>query len=203
MYCNQVSISTMSAVWFTVEYVLRFVCSPQKLRFTINPMNLIDIAAIAPYYVTLIVNLFLNASSLGPIANIRRVLQILRVLRIFRVLKLARHSTGLQALGYTFSSSYRELGLLVLFLFIGVVSFAALIYFAEKSENGNVFSSIPAAFWYSLWITFKLTSRIKANIYAFTVQLIWVFDELMIVVHNCRWAIITMTTVGYGYVRVL
>ena len=155
------------AVWFTLEYVLRFVCSPQKLRFMINPMNLIDLAAIAPYYLALLMNRFLDDST------IQRVLQILRVLRIFRVLKLARHLTGLQALGHTFSSSYRELGLLVLFLFMAAVSFAALIFFAEKTENGNVFSSIPAGFWYSISIlTIKWLQKFKyiIDLYAFSMN---------------------------------
>ena len=54
------------------------------------------------------------------LVEVRRIAQFFRIMRIVRIFKLARHSTGLQSLGYTFKQSYKELGLLILFLTIGV-----------------------------------------------------------------------------------
>ena len=130
---------------------MRLISAPRKLSFLIKPLNLIDLAAISPFYITLIVRWILGVAfeNIETISDIRRILQIFRVLRILGVLKLARHSAGLKAVDHTFSQNYREFGLLAMFLSIGIISFATVGYYAEKDVNPE-FSSIPAAFWWSI-----------------------------------------------------
>ena len=148
-------------VWFTLEYGIRLICSPNKCHFVFEALNLIDIAAILPFYVTEGVQLILGGMEMTHLSEIRRFLQILRVLRILRVLKLARHSTGLKAVGFTIQKSYRELGMLCFFLGIGVITFSSLIYYAEKDENGAVYQSIPGSFW---WCIITMTTYSFVNI---------------------------------------
>lgn len=139
--------------WFTFEYVIRFVFSPNKWKFFISVLNIIDLVSIIPFYITLPMEDSGNVSSLA-------VLRSVRLVRVFRIFKLSRYSRGLQILGHTLKASLRELGLLFFFLCMGVVLFSSAVYYAEISnEDDNDFLSIPHSFW---------------------------------------WAIITMTTVGYG-----
>jgi len=133
------AIESACIVWFTFEYVMRLISSPQKLVFVRSFLNLIDVIAIIPYYITLPMSTS-SISSLG-------VLRVIRLVRVFRIFKLSRHSRGLQILGHTLRASLRELGLLIFFLLIGVILFSSAVYYAE---GGEAFGSIPDAFWWAV-----------------------------------------------------
>lgn len=154
-------VETICIIWFCFEVCVRFVVCPSKRDFFNNIMNIIDIVSIIPYFVTLGTEL---ATTPGDDVNSGQnmslaILRIIRLVRVFRIFKLSRHSKGLQILGQTLKASMRELGLLIFFLFIGVILFSSAIYFAEVDEPQTQFVSIPDGFW---------------------------------------WAVVTMTTVGYG-----
>ncbi|KAF2346944.1 Potassium channel tetramerization-type BTB domain, partial [Trinorchestia longiramus] len=166
-------IETICIIWFTFELLVRFFASPNKGDFLKDVMNVIDIVAIIPYFITVATvvaeeeekDMVIPIEKLSPHekgsnqAMSLAILRVIRLVRVFRIFKLSRHSKGLQILGRTLKASMRELGLLIFFLFIGVVLFSSAVYFAEAGSEKSYFKSIPDAFW---------------------------------------WAVVTMTTVGYG-----
>lgn len=158
-------METVCVAWFSLEFCLRFVQARNKCQFFQGPLNIIDILAISPYYVSLAVseepqedNERQGSSSY--LEKVGLALRVLRALRILYIMRLARHSLGLQTLGLTVRRCTREFGLLLLFLCVAITLFSPLVYVAEN-ESGRVleFTSIPASYW---------------------------------------WAVISMTTVGYG-----
>lgn len=78
--------------WFTGELALRFLCARDKCHFGRSVLNVIDLLAILPFYVTLAVEKLRGGSVV--LENAGRVVQVLRLLRSLRLLKLGRHSTG-------------------------------------------------------------------------------------------------------------
>uniref|UniRef100_A0A914HI39 Uncharacterized protein n=1 Tax=Globodera rostochiensis TaxID=31243 RepID=A0A914HI39_GLORO len=138
-------------VWFTLEFLIRFVVAPRRLNFIRQPMNLIDLFTVLPVFCEAALSaLGVNAERLKDLAGAMLVIRVLRVLRIARVFKLARYSTGLQVFGMTLRNSLRELCMLSMFLLCGTVFFSTLMYYAEKDEPGSDFRSIPAACWWCI-----------------------------------------------------
>ena len=125
-------------------------------------MNIIDLLALVPLYMQFVLN---SDAFKFCYANERLVFEImfiLRIIRMFRIFHLVKHYQALQILVYALKASLQELLMLGIFLLIGMLVFATMIYYAERKDAvnpGDKFSTIPIGFW---------------------------------------WAIITMTTVGYG-----
>ncbi|XP_038577816.1 potassium voltage-gated channel subfamily G member 1 [Micropterus salmoides] len=165
MCYNIFIVETVCVAWFSLEFTLRFIQDRSKLTFLRQPLNLIDVVAILPYYITLVVDSTSKGekrlgSGSSYLDKVGLVLRVLRALRILYVMRLARHSLGLQTLGLTARRCTREFGLLLLFLCVAIALYSPLLYLIEN-EMGTTqeFTSIPATYW---------------------------------------WAVITMTTVGYG-----
>ncbi|XP_052396224.1 potassium voltage-gated channel subfamily A member 10-like [Carassius gibelio] len=144
-------LETACIVWFFFEFCVRFLVCPSKRDFFNNIMNMIDIVSIVPYFVTLITEIVTTTKKSDTGQNMSlAILRIIRLVRVFRIFKLSRHSKGLQILGQTLKASMRELGLLIFFLFIGVILFSSAIYFAEVDDPNTQFVSIPDGFWWAV-----------------------------------------------------
>ncbi|VDO45420.1 unnamed protein product, partial [Haemonchus placei] len=134
-------LDTACVIIFTIEYLLRLYAAPDRCRFLRSIMSVIDVVAILPYYIGL--GLQNNKDVSGAFVT-------LRVFRVFRIFKFSRHSQGLRILGYTLKSCASELGFLVFSLAMAIIIFATIMYYAEKKVNDTRFTSIPAAFWYTI-----------------------------------------------------
>lgn len=143
--------------WFTIELLVRFVVALDYRKFVKNLINLIDIAALLSFYTEII--FYSKFKESHPI--ISPIVEFCSIVRVMRLFKLTRYISGLKILILTFRASAKEFSLLVFFLGVFIVLFAALIYYAERLSTNprNDFTSIPIGLW---------------------------------------WAIVTMTTVGYG-----
>nr|XP_057923450.1 potassium voltage-gated channel subfamily D member 2 [Doryrhamphus excisus] len=134
-------LDTACVMIFTVEYVLRLVAAPCRFKFVKSVMSLIDVVAILPYYIGLV---------MPENEDVSGAFVTLRVFRVFRIFKFSRHSAGLRILGYTLKSCASELGFLLFTLTMAIIIFATVMFYAEKTSKASAFTSIPAAFWYTI-----------------------------------------------------
>ncbi|XP_048863378.1 potassium voltage-gated channel subfamily D member 2 isoform X2 [Brienomyrus brachyistius] len=134
-------LDTACVMIFTVEYLLRLLAAPSRYKFVKSVMSIIDVVAIMPYYIGLVMTD--NEDVSGAFVT-------LRVFRVFRIFKFSRHSAGLRILGYTLKSCASELGFLLFSLTMAIIIFATVMFYAEKGSTASKFTSIPAAFWYTI-----------------------------------------------------
>ncbi|XP_064175366.1 potassium voltage-gated channel subfamily D member 2-like isoform X3 [Anguilla rostrata] len=134
-------LDTACVMIFTVEYLLRLLAAPSRFKFVKSVMSIIDVVAIMPYYIGLVMTN--NEDVSGAFVT-------LRVFRVFRIFKFSRHSAGLRILGYTLKSCASELGFLLFSLTMAIIIFATVMFYAEKGDSSTKFTSIPAAFWYTI-----------------------------------------------------
>lgn len=151
-------VEVVSVALFTLEYLARlWACRSDeryarpilgRLRHALRPMSIIDLLAIAPFYLPLLFGI-----------SDFRFFRIFRLFRILRVFKLAKYSNALQMISRVFDTRKEEIFITSSTLVILVIFSAALMYYVEHDAQPEAFASIPDTIW---------------------------------------WAIVTLTTVGYG-----
>ncbi len=150
------AIEAVSLVVFTVEYFLRLWSAVEhvpdrhlhpmraRLKYALSPAGLIDLIAVLPFWLALLV----------PDA-----LRVILVFRIVRFLKIARYSPAMRSLLDVLYRERRALfGSFTILLGTALVA-AALMYLAERHVQPDKLGTIPDALW---------------------------------------WAIVTLSTIGYG-----
>ena len=116
-------IETICVICFTIEFVLRLGSCPAPVSFLTNWMNLIDLVAIAPYYIDIVFD------QTVPGLTVFRVVRLARIMTLFK-------SARRQAKVYveTLRQSLGTMYLLLLIDVIGALVLATLIYYAERGS---------------------------------------------------------------------
>lgn len=123
-------------VWISIEHGGRF-ARPLlgRLRYALTPMALVDLLAIAPFWLGLFINLDLR---------------LLRVLRLLRIFKLSRYSSAMNALIEVVSEEAGVIGAWLMILLVMLVLAAGGIYLFEHRAQPEAFGSMPAALWWAV-----------------------------------------------------
>jgi voltage-gated potassium channel len=128
---------------FTAEYLLRLYSVRRPWQYALSFYGLIDLLAIAPTYLSLLV----------PGAQSLIVVRVLRVLRVFRILKLTEYLRESRTLSDALWASRRKIGVFLLAVLTLLVIIGSLMYLIEGEENG--FTDIPTSIY---WAVVTLTT---------------------------------------------
>lgn len=162
-----------STIFFTVEYLARlWVCVEDeryahpvkgRLRYSVTVMAIIDLLAIAPFYLQ-----FIKMDL--------RIVRAIRLMRLVRILKMGRYAHAVRTLSNVIVQKKEELAMTTFVASMTLVLSASMIFFAEfdptrcglesallaQYESAeacnaaeNPFRSIPESMW---WTVVTLTS---------------------------------------------
>mmetsp|Transcript_70899 Transcript_70899/g.198796 ORF Transcript_70899/g.198796 Transcript_70899/m.198796 type:complete len:453 (-) Transcript_70899:956-2314(-) len=143
------------------------------VEFIFSTSNLIDLLAILPFYLSKFVP--------GMSSN-TRVLRVLRLARVFRVLKMGKYSQGAHLVINVCVKSLGALIMLVIFIVAGSIIFGSSMHFAETDDWRLAADCRKGC--YVRPTSDGLENEVSP----------WVDIPLA----TYWWAVVTLTTVGYG-----
>ena len=129
-------------IWFLIELILRFLFSRSKFEFVRGTMNWVDVFAVVPYFLVVILQLQENG-----LLGVFRTLKFIRVIRLFRLSKLSRR---LKIVGIILKSCLDTFKLLIICIIMMIFIGGSCIYLVESSINHIGFTSIPQGLWWSV-----------------------------------------------------
>ncbi|MEP1094178.1 MAG: ion transporter [Cyclobacteriaceae bacterium] len=126
-------------ILFTIEYLLRILISEKPKKYAFSFFGVVDLLALLPTYLTLIVA---GGSYL-------MVIRTIRLLRIMRILKLSRYLREASVLGDALKASRHKIFVFIGSVFTLVMIMGTLMYIIESGEN-SAFTSIPRGIYWAI-----------------------------------------------------
>ncbi len=137
-----------SVTIFSIEYLLRLwsITASEaykgrfagRLKYMISTAAIIDILAIIPFYLPLLISFDL------------RFIRILRLIRFFRFFKIGRYLNASRVMSNVFKEKKEELFLSFIITLFLIIIASSVMYYAEHDAQPEKFSSIPETMWWSV-----------------------------------------------------
>lgn len=123
---------------FTVEYLVRIYCAPNRIKYIISFFGIIDLLAVVPTYLALVF------PELHALIDVR----ILRLIRVFRIFKLTQYMSEYQHLADAMAASRRKIMVFLSVVLMVVMVMGTLMYVVEGPDYG--YTSIPVAIYWAI-----------------------------------------------------
>ncbi len=141
-----IAFERVSVAAFTAEFLMRLWSVAEaeergrsslrrRLNYLASPMAIVDVLAIAPFYLS---------------AFFALDLRFLRVLRLLRIVKLTRYSAALGRLVEVYRLQKSALTASFFVMNVAIVLSASIVYVVEHAAQPEAFGSIPAAMWWAV-----------------------------------------------------
>lgn len=121
---------------FTTEYLLRVICTTQKLRYMFSFWGLVDLMTILP--------------AIAFLTPQWQVVRTFRLLRLVRLAKLFRGSHAMERLVNAFQEVRGELAIFGVIAGLMLYVASVGIYIFEHDAQPDVFTSIPQSLWWAV-----------------------------------------------------
>ncbi|MEY2687204.1 MAG: hypothetical protein RL375_1402 [Pseudomonadota bacterium] len=132
------TLEWLFTIVFTIEYLARLSCVTRPLAYARSPLGLIDLLAVVPTYLAVLV------PGLHAMTDVR----VLRLLRIFRIFKLVEYMAEFGALSQALVASRRKIMVFLSFVMLVVLVMGTLMYVVEGPANG--YTSIPVGVYWAI-----------------------------------------------------
>ena len=157
-------VEVISVIVFTVEYLLRlWTCEykypnrssiKSRIRYVFSFMAIIDLLAILPFYLPMIISVDL------------RVLRMLRIFRLMRIFKINRYTKALTLIGQVFKNKSGQLISSIAVVLVLILIASVIMYNVEHEAQPEQFTNVFQSMW---WAIATLTTVGYGDIYPVTI----------------------------------
>lgn len=156
--------------------------------YFMKPTTLLDVFSVAPYFVELMISPTGIARTFPELI----ILRSLRLMRILRIFKLGKHGRTAQMLFRVLQSSVSSMFVLSLLVMMTLFISGTLVWLCEKGQW------MPADHPFLVGMGIEGRDAFVRNVALLDDFPVWEESPFRSIPHCWWWAVVTITTVGYG-----